>query len=141
MVQFIDGSIKAQMGLPDMKLPILFALAYPKRVISDLPRFNFTDYPQLTFKAPDNEVFRNLSLAFSALRQGGNMPCILNAANEIAVGAFLDERIGFLDIPEVIEHCMGTVSFIRNPQYDDYVGSHIEAMARAGEYLIHLKQY
>jgi len=141
MVQFIDGSIKAQMGLPDMRLPILYALTFPRRVSSDFPRFNFADYPQLTFKAPDTELFRNLSLAYEALRQGGNMPCILNAANEIAVSAFLNDRIGFLGIPEVIEHCMKKVSFIRKPAYDDYVGSHKEAMALADEYVIHLKKY
>ena len=138
MVQFMDGSIKAQMGLPDMKLPILYALTYPNRVKSVLPRVNFADYPNLTFKAPDTEVFRSLTLAFEALRQGGNMPCILNAANEVAVSAFLNDRLAFLDIPTVIEHCMKHVSFIGNPQYDDYVGSHLESMARAGEFIPHL---
>lgn len=141
MVQFIDGSMKAQMGVPDMKLPILYALTFPRRVTSDLPRFNFADYPQLTFKAPDTEVFRNLALAYAALQQGGNMPCILNAANEIAVTAFLCDRIGFLSIPEVIEHCLEKVSFIMNPTYDDYVGSHQEAMSRADEFIFHLKKY
>jgi 1-deoxy-D-xylulose-5-phosphate reductoisomerase len=139
MVQFVDGSIKAQMGLPDMKLPILYALTFPQRVTSDLPRFKFANYPQLTFKAPDMEVFRNLSLAYEALRQGGNMPCILNAANEIAVSAFLKDCIGFMDIPEVIEHCMKTVSFISKPTYDDYVGSHREAMSRADQFIFHSK--
>ncbi|MDP1622944.1 MAG: 1-deoxy-D-xylulose-5-phosphate reductoisomerase [Bacteroidales bacterium] len=137
VVQFIDGSMKAQMGLPDMKLPILYALTYPQRVPSRLPRFNFADYPNLTFMTPDTELFRNLLLAYEALRQGGNMPCILNAANEIAVGAFLNDRIGFLDIPEVIEHCMQTVAFIRNPVFEDYVGSHREAMVRADEFIVH----
>ncbi|MEI7723669.1 MAG: DNA-directed RNA polymerase subunit alpha, partial [Bacteroidota bacterium] len=141
MVQFIDGSMKAQMGLPDMKLPILYALTYPQRVNSDLPRFNFADYPQLTFNAPDREVFRNLSLAFIALKQGGNMPCILNAANEIAVGAFLNDRIGFLFIPEVIEHCLNNVPFIKHPQYDDYVGSHLETQAKADEFIFHSRKY
>ncbi len=139
LVQFIDGSLKAQLGLPDMKLPILYALTYPQRVNSDLPRFSFADYPQLTFKAPDTSLFRNLALAYEALRQGGNMPCILNAANEFAVGAFLNDRIGFLDIPEVIEHCMKTVTFIRQPQLDDYVETHKVAMAKADEIIIHLK--
>ncbi len=141
MVQFIDGSMKAQMGLPDMKLPILYALTYPNRVNSDLPRFNFANHPTLTFSAPDYTVFRNLSLAYAALEQGGNMPCILNAANEIAVSAFLNDRISFLAISEVIEHCMATVSFLGNPQYDDYVGSHHETMARADEFILQLKQY
>ena len=141
MVQFIDGSMKAQLGLPDMKLPILYALSYPQRVLSNQPRFNFADYPQLTFKTPDKEVFKNLSLAYTALKNGGNMACILNAANEKAVSAFLNDRIGFLDIPEVIEQCMGTVSFIRNPRYDDYVGTHQEALARADEFIGHLKKY
>jgi 1-deoxy-D-xylulose-5-phosphate reductoisomerase len=139
MVQFVDGSIKAQLGLPDMKLPILYALTFPGRVTSDLPRFNFADYSRLTFSAPDTEVFRNLSLAYEALRQGGNMPCILNAANEIAVSAFLDDRIGFMDIPEVIEHCMKTVSFTGKPTYDDYVGSHRETLTRAGQFISHFK--
>ena len=141
MVQFVDGSIKAQMGMPDMKLPILYALTFPRRVSSDFPRFNFANYPRLTFQAPDTELFRNLSLAYEALRQGGNMPCILNAANEIAVSAFLNDRIGFLGIPEVVEHCMKKASFISKPTYDDYVGSHQESMARADEFVIHLKKY
>lgn len=141
MVQYIDGSIKAQLGLPDMRLPILYALTYPQRVTSDLPRFNFADYPQLTFHAPDTEVFRSLSLAYEALSRGGNMACILNAANEIAVHAFLHDRIGFLGIPEVIEHCMQTVSFIRNPTYDDYVCSHREAIRRSDEFIVNLKKY
>ncbi len=141
MVQFIDGSMKAQMGLPDMKLPILYALSYPARIASDLPRFSFADYPQMTFKTPDTKLFRSLSLAYDALRLGGNMPCILNAANEIAVKAFLSDRIGFLAIPEVIEHCLKTASFIKNPVYDDYVGSHHETMELANEFINHLKKY
>jgi 1-deoxy-D-xylulose-5-phosphate reductoisomerase len=139
MVQFIDGSIKAQLGRADMKLPILFALSYPQRVLSDLPRFNFADYPQLTFKQADTELFRNLSLAYIALQQGGNMPCVLNSANEMAVSAFLNDRIGFLDIPKVVEHCMDAVGFVGKPGYDDYVNSHHEAMARAEEFITHLK--
>lgn len=141
LVQFIDGSMKAQLGQPDMKLPILYALTYPQRITSDMPRFSFADYPYLSFKAPDTAVFRNLALAYEALRQGGNMPCVLNAANETAVGAFLCDRIGFLGIPEVIEHCMSTVSFIRNPTYDDYVGSHRETLEHAGEFIVNLKKY
>jgi 1-deoxy-D-xylulose-5-phosphate reductoisomerase len=141
MVQFIDGSIKAQLGLPDMKLPIHFALNFPRRVQTSFPRFSFTDYPQLSFSAPDKELFRCLALAYEALGSGGNMPCILNAANEIAVSAFLSDRISFLGIPEVIEHCMSTVSFIAKPLYEDYVGSHTETMRKADEYILNLKQY
>jgi 1-deoxy-D-xylulose-5-phosphate reductoisomerase len=106
MVQFEDGSIKAQMGLPDMRLPIQFALTYPDRYQSDFPRFNFSDYPNLTFEKPDTETFRNLALAYEALKRGGNMPCVLNAANEVAVAQFLGDKIGFLKMPEVVERCL-----------------------------------
>lgn len=140
MVQFIDGSMKAQLGLPDMKLPILYALSFPQRVRSDFPRFSFADHPRLTFEVPDTELFNSLTLAYSALRQGGNMPCILNAANESAVGAFLNEQLKFLQIPEVVEHCMRTVSYVGNPRYDDYVDSHREALAYASEYILHLNK-
>jgi len=133
MVCFRDGSMKAQMGLPDMKLPILYALAYPHRIPSDLPRFDFSKYPALTFEEPDLEVFRNLSLAYQALEKGGNMPCILNAANESAVNAFLGDRIGFLDIPEIIGQCMEKVSFIGNPGLGDYIMTHQESMEIAEE--------
>ncbi len=138
IVQFIDGSMKAQMGLPDMKLPILYAMTFPARTKSEKPRFSFTDYSKFTFEKPDLELFRNLSLAYAALRQGGNMPCILNAANEVAVQAFLDDRMGFLAMPEVISHCMQTVSFVKKPLYDDYVASHKEAIIRAKEFINHL---
>ena len=121
MVQFEDGSIKAQMGLPDMRLPIQFALSYPERLYADYPRFNFADYPALTFEQPDVDTFRNLGLAFEALQKGGNMPCILNAANEIAVAEFLKENIRFLQISDVVEACMAKVNYIRNPAYEDYV--------------------
>lgn len=135
IVQFIDGSMKAQMGVPDMKIPILYAMAFPVRIKSDLPRFSFIDHPKLTFEAPDLELFRNLSLAYAALKQGGNMPCILNAANEIAVNAFLEDRISFLRMPEVIEHCMQTVSHIKMPIYEDCVASHKEAISKAKEFI------
>ena len=135
LVQFVDGSIKAQMGLPDMKLPILYALAYPKRIPSILPRFDFANYPQLTFERPDKEVFRNLSLAYGALQQGGNMPCVLNAANEAAVDAFLKEQIEFLQLPLVVEHCLQTITHIQKPGYDDYVQTHAETLAKAREYV------
>ncbi|MBP6977442.1 MAG: 1-deoxy-D-xylulose-5-phosphate reductoisomerase [Bacteroidales bacterium] len=121
LVQFHDGSIKAQMGLPDMRLPILYALGYPERIPSDLPRFDFTGFPSLTFSQPNRIKFRNLALAYEALEHGGNMPCILNAANEIAVGAFLREQIRFTDIPEIIEQCMKEVSFVRHPELYTYI--------------------
>lgn len=135
MVQFIDGSIKAQMGLPDMKLPIFYALAFPQRVSSRLSRFNFMEHSQLTFELPDKKVFRNLVLAYEALNMGGNMPCVLNAANEVAVESFLQERIGFLAISDVIEHCLQTVSFIPDPTYEDYVFSHMETQVKATGYI------
>lgn len=133
IVQFEDGSMKAQMGLPDMKLPIQFALGYPNRLKSDFPRFNFLDYPQLTFEQADTETFRNLALAFEALNQGGNQPCILNAANEIAVDAFLKDRIGFLEMSDIIEQSMAKVSFIKKPNYDDYVATDAETRRLALE--------
>ncbi|PIQ47537.1 MAG: 1-deoxy-D-xylulose-5-phosphate reductoisomerase [Cytophagales bacterium CG12_big_fil_rev_8_21_14_0_65_40_12] len=121
IVQFEDGSMKAQMGLPDMKLPIQFAMTYPGRVKTDFPRFDFINYPQLTFEKPDMETFRNLALAFEALNQGGNMPCVLNAANEVAVEKFLKDEISFLGMSDLVEHCMQKVSFIKMPTYEDYV--------------------
>lgn len=126
LVQFEDGSMKAQMGLPDMRLPIQYALTYPNRFRSDLPRFNFADYTKLTFEEPDLETFRSLALAYEALRIGGNMPCILNAANEIVVHSFLKDRIRFTEIPDIIEKMMQKISFIPNPTYDDYVNTDIE---------------
>lgn len=121
LVQFEDGSIKAQMGLPDMKLPIQFALGFPNRLKSDFPRFEFLKYPSLTFEQPDTETFRNLHLAFTAMDKGGNIPCIMNAANEIAVEAFLQDKIGFLQMSDLIETCMEKVAFIQNPSIDDYI--------------------
>ncbi len=135
MVQFIDGTIKAQMGLPDMRFPILYAMAFPQRVSSSLPRLNFADYPGLTFEPPDKLLFRNLQLAYDALEKGGNMACILNAANEVAVRAFLADRVGFLAMPDVIEHCMQTIPFIEKPLYEDYIQTHHETQAKAGEFL------
>lgn len=120
IVQFEDGSMKAQMGLPDMKIPIQYALSYPKRLKSDFPRFNFADYPSLTFEKADTKTFRNLALAEEAMNRGGNSPCILNAANEIAVEAFLKERISFLGISEIIEKCLEKVSFTKDPALEDY---------------------
>ena len=121
LVQFEDGSIKAQLGLPDMKLPIQFALGYPNRIKSDFPRFDFRHYPSLTFEQADVDTFRNLGFAFKALDQGGNMACILNAANEIAVGAFLKEEIGFLQMSDLLEHCMVHGTFLAHPTLEDYI--------------------
>jgi 1-deoxy-D-xylulose-5-phosphate reductoisomerase len=121
MVQFQDGSIKAQMGLPDMRLPIQYALSYPERLKSEFPRFDFTSYSSLTFEQPELKTFRNLKLAFEALEKAGNLPCILNAANEIAVNEFLLENISFLEISEIIEDCMVKVPYIARPTYQDYV--------------------
>jgi 1-deoxy-D-xylulose-5-phosphate reductoisomerase len=134
MVQFTDGSIKAQLGLPDMKLPILYALGYPKRLPTNYPRFNFADYPSFTFEKPDLDTFRNLKLAFIALEKGGNMPCILNAANEIAVAKFLKDEIGFLEMSALIESAMNKTTFIQNPNYEDYVKSDFDARAHASEW-------
>ena len=133
MVQFEDGSIKAQMGLPDMRLPIQFALSYPDRLKSDFPRFSFTDYPQLTFEEPDMETFRNLALAFEALRRGGNMPCVLNAANEVAVAQFLSDKIGFLKMSEMVERCLEKMHYIQNPSLEDYVLTDKETRVKALE--------
>ncbi len=121
LVQFEDGSMKAQMGLPDMKLPIQYALAYPQRLKNEFPRFRFLDYPQLTFEEADTTTFRNLQLAFDALEKGGNMPCILNAANEVAVAAFLKDEIGFLAMSDLVQHCMDKVSFIAKPNLNELI--------------------
>ena len=120
MVQFQDGSIKAQMGLPDMKLPIQYAMAFPKRLANDFPRYHFDKPNTLTFDEPDVKTFRNLTLATEALRIGGNVPCVLNAANEIAVYAFLKNRIGFLDMTDLIERTLEKIEFIAHPSLDDY---------------------
>lgn len=128
IVQFEDGSMKAQMGLPDMKLPIQFALTYPDRFKTDFPRFNFLDYPSLTFEQPDRATFHNLDLAFEAMEKGGTAACALNAANEITVQAFLEEKIGFLDIARINADVMREALFIKNPQYDDFVK--VDAISR-----------
>lgn len=127
IVQFTDGSMKAQMGLPDMKLPIQYALGYPTRLASDFPRFNFLNYPQLTFEQPDRETFRCLNIAFEAMRQGGNAACVMNAANEIAVAKFLKDEIGFLEIADVVSKTMERSTFIAQPTLDDYLQSDAEA--------------
>lgn len=120
MVQFEDSSIKAQMGIPDMRLPIQFALSYPERYKSEYARFDFSKYPSLTFEKPDTSLFRNLNIAYQSMQQGGNMPCIMNAANEIAVEAFLKEKIGFLQITDLIEKSMEKMPFIISPSLQDY---------------------
>ena len=127
LVQFEDGSIKAQLGLPDMKLPIQYAMGFPKRQKNNFTRFNFLNYPELTFEAPDKKTFRNLVIAFKALEKGGNAPCVLNAANEIVVEAFLQDKIGFLQMSDVIERCMQDVAFIDKPDLEDYIKSDKEA--------------
>ncbi|MCX6201234.1 MAG: 1-deoxy-D-xylulose-5-phosphate reductoisomerase [Bacteroidetes bacterium] len=137
MVQFDDGSIKAQMGLPDMKLPIQYALAFPQRLENNFPRYDFRKPNTLTFDEPDTKTFRNLALAIEALHKGGNLPCILNAANEIAVYAFLRNRIGFLDMTEVVEQTMQKMPFIQNPTLEEYFESDGEARSFAAS-LIHL---
>lgn len=133
IAQFEDGSMKAQMGLPDMRVPIQFAMTYPGRLKADYPRFDFLDYPQLTFEKPDVETFRNLGLAFEVAKKGGNQPCILNAANEIAVQAFLEDKVGFLEISDVIENCLKKVSYIRNPEIEDFIQTDKETRAKALE--------
>ena len=133
-VQFTDGSIKAQLGLPDMKLPIQYALTYPRRLTNTFPRFSFMDYPELTFEQPDTKTFRNLALAFDALRTGGNAPAVLNAANEIAVARFLRDELTFLDLPRVVEHALERVTLLSKPSLDDLVASDAEARRVATEW-------
>lgn len=133
LVQFEDSSIKAQLGLPDMRLPIQFAMTYPNRISSTFPRFDFASYPALTFEKPDTETFRNLALAFKAMELGGNMPCVLNAANEIAVSSFLEDKVGFLQMSDVVEKCLAKVSFIKNPTLEDYIGTDRETRKLAIE--------
>jgi len=127
LVQFEDGSLKAQLGLPDMRIPIQFALSYPHRLKSDFERFDFINYPNLTFEQPDLKTFRNLQLAFDALAKGGNAPCVLNAANEIAVDAFLKEEVGFLEMSDLIGETLEQASFISHPSLEDYVQSDSQA--------------
>jgi 1-deoxy-D-xylulose-5-phosphate reductoisomerase len=134
IVQMSDGSMKAQMGLPDMKLPIQYALTYPKRLQTDFPRFDFLNYPALTFEQPDRETFRNLDLAFEAMHTGGTAPCILNAANEVAVDAFLKEQIGFLAMSDLVAHCLAKISIKSKPSYDDYVQTDAETRRVAREF-------
>ncbi|MFA6768537.1 MAG: 1-deoxy-D-xylulose-5-phosphate reductoisomerase, partial [Parabacteroides sp.] len=127
MVQFEDGAVIAQLGIPDMKLPISYAFSYPNRLKSKAQRLDFSHYSTLTFEEPDMHRFRNLAFAFEAVREGGNMPCILNAANEVVVAAYLQDRIGFLQMSDVIEKTMQKAAFIATPTYDDYVATDAEA--------------
>ena len=127
LVQFEDGSLKAQLGLPDMRIPIQFALSYPDRLKSNFERFNFANYPQLTFEQPDVQTFRNLQLAYDALAAGGNAPCVLNAANEVAVAAFLNRQIGFLEMSDLIEETLNKSTFLARPQLEDYIESDRQA--------------
>lgn len=133
LVQFTDGSMKAQMGLPDMKLPIQYAMAYPQRLTNAFPRFDFTQYPQLTFEQPDLKTFRCLQLAFDAMAKGGTMPCVLNAANEMAVADFLADRITFLQIADRVEEAMQTTEWIAKPAIDDYYHIDTETRRRYAE--------
>ncbi|NDC39971.1 MAG: 1-deoxy-D-xylulose-5-phosphate reductoisomerase [Chitinophagia bacterium] len=135
MVQFNDGSIKAQMGLPDMKLPIQYAIAYPHRLPNTYKRLDFKDFPKLAFETPDYKTFRNLALAKEAMERGGNMPCIMNAANEVVVQAFLNNKVGFLEMSDMIEQTMETTPFVAHPSFDDYFQSDRDARNRVTEFL------
>ena len=136
MVQFEDGAIKAQLGMPDMRLPIQYAFSYPQRIKASFPRINWMNCTELTFEQPDLERFRNLALAYEAIHRGGNMPCIVNAANEVVVEAFLNDRISFLGMSDVIEQTMSRASFLAKPSYEDYVATDAEVRRLAAE-LIH----
>ncbi len=127
LVQFEDGSLKAQLGLPDMKLPIQYAMGFPTRIKNNFTRFNFLDYPNLSFEKPDLETFTNLQLAYNALQLGGNMPCVLNAANEVAVQAFLEDKISFLQMSDVVADTLQKIPFIKSPTYQQYVECDAEA--------------
>jgi 1-deoxy-D-xylulose-5-phosphate reductoisomerase len=133
LVQFSDGSVKAQLGLPDMRIPIQFAIGFPDRLDSDFPRFDFAAYPALTFEKPDTETFRNLALAYHAMERGGNMPCVLNAANEVAVDQFLQQKVGFLEMSDIVERCLSKMDYIKTPSYDDYVETDLKTRAVALE--------
>ncbi len=135
MVQFRDGAVKAQLGMPDMKLPILYALSFPNRFATDYPRVDFSQMGQLTFEKPDLEKFRNLALAYEAMNRGGNMPCVLNAANEVAVAAFLHDRIGFMAMSDLIEHSLNRADFVPHPSYEDYVACDARTRALAEEFV------
>jgi len=133
MVQFTDSSLKAQMGLPDMKLPIQYAIAYPHRLHNDFKRVDFRDFAKLTFEQPDYKTFRNLALAKDAMYRGGNMPCILNAANEVVVHSFLQNKVSFIEMSDIIEEVMNRVPFVEQPTLDDYMKTDAEARVQAAE--------
>lgn len=134
-VQFTDGSVISQLGIPDMKLPIQYALGFPERLKNNFKRFSFFDFPNLTFEKADTKTFRNLSLAYRSLKKGGNMSCILNAANEVVVEAFLNDKVGFLSMSDVIENCMEKITFVKNPTLEDYVKTDLETRILARELL------
>lgn len=135
MVQFADGNVKAQLAIPDMRLPIQYALTYPERLPSEMPRLDFSSGMGLTFEKPDTRVFRNLALAFEAMRQGGNVPCVLNAANEVMVAAFLEGKVSFTAMSDVIERTLEQVAFVATPMLEDYVASDREGRVKAAENL------
>jgi 1-deoxy-D-xylulose-5-phosphate reductoisomerase len=137
-VHFADGSVKAQLGVPDMRLPILYALSYPERFASDLPRLDLTRQ-SLTFTDPDTKRFRNLSLAFMAMDRGGNLPCIMNAANEVAVNAFLTEKVGFMQMPEIVEYAMDRCHFLGSPDLETLESTDCDARQMAGNFINKLK--
>lgn len=134
-VQFTDGSVIAQLGVPDMKLPIQYALGFPERLENNFKRFSFLDYPELTFEEPDFDTFKNLNLAYSTMEKGGNTPCVLNAANEIVVDAFLNDKVGFLYMSDVIENCIEKITFVKNPTLEDYIQTDLETRILAKELL------
>ena len=133
-VQFEDGSLKAQLGLPDMKLPIQYALGFPKRIKNTFKRFSFFDYPHLTFEKPDFKTFKNLELSFYAIEKGGNLPCVLNAANEVAVALFLEDKISFLKMSDLIANCMEKITFVSKPTLLDYIATNEETKKLALEF-------
>lgn len=135
LVQFTDGSIKAQMGLPDMKLPIQYAMAFPHRIQNDFPRFQFKNYGTLNFEDPDIKTFRNLQLATQAMYKSGNMPCVMNAANEVVVNAFINNKVGFLEMSDIIEQTMEQLPFIEKPNMEELIASDTEARAYAEQLL------
>src|SRR5690606_31032761 len=133
LVQSSDGSVRAQLGLPHMRIPIQLAIGFPDPLDSDFPRFDFAAYPALTFEQPDTETIRNLALAYHAMERGGNMPCVLNAANEVAVDQFLQQKVGFLEMSDIVERCLSKMDYIKTPSYDDYVETDLKTRAVALE--------
>jgi 1-deoxy-D-xylulose-5-phosphate reductoisomerase len=139
LVQFCDGSIKAQLGIPDMRMPIQFALGYPIRIKNSIPRFSFADCSTFTFTSPDTKIFRNLALSYEALHKGGNLACVLNAANEVSVKAFLNEKISFADIAVINEQVMGQIHYVIHPELDDYISSDKSARIYAEEMILKMQ--